>query len=159
MSRINQLLTIALGLFLISAGVAKFAGGHVFQYIEHRSGIDLFHPYVNHVTGFAEIGAGAMLLVRRTRLVGAVAAAGLMLGAIAFHLSPWLGLSVPTGLTEGAMAPWDAGDFASATTPVTFVLAVVTAVRAMSIIRTERSRRRSVSEPGAAGLPTAAAGV
>ena len=45
MKILNRLLTIALGLFLISAGVAKFTTGHVFQYIEFKSGVDLFYPW------------------------------------------------------------------------------------------------------------------
>ena len=74
MKTLNRLLTIALGLFLISAGVAKFTTGHVFQYIEFKSGIDLFYPFVNNLTGIAEILAGAAILYRPTRLTGAVAA-------------------------------------------------------------------------------------
>ena len=55
LTTLNRLLTAALGLFLVSAGVAKFTTGHVFQYIEYRSGIDLFYPFVNNLTGIAEI--------------------------------------------------------------------------------------------------------
>lgn len=93
MKTLNRLLTIALGLFLISAGVAKFTTGHVFQYIEFKSGIDLFYPFVNNLTGIAELLAGAAILHRPSRLIGAVSAFGLMIGAIGFHLSPWLGTS------------------------------------------------------------------
>ena len=91
MKTLNRLLTIALGLFLISAGVAKFTTGHVFQYIEFKSGIDLFYPFVNNLTGIAEILAGATILYRPTRLIGAVSALGLMIGAI-------LGWSVGLGV-------------------------------------------------------------
>ncbi len=145
MNRLNRLLTIALGLFLISAGVAKFTTGHVFQYIEFKSGIDLFYPFVNNLTGVAEILAGAAILYRPTRLLGAVGAAALMVGAIGFHLSPWLGTSIPTGLTEGAASPWGAADFAATTSSTTFVLAVVSAVRAGSIVRTELRSRNAPS--------------
>ncbi len=143
MKRLNRLLTIALGLFLISAGVAKFTTGHVFQYIEFKSGIDLFYPFVNNLTGIAEILAGAAILYRPTRLLGAVAAAGLMVGAVGFHLSPWLGTSIPTGLTDGAASPWDVADFATTTSSTTFMLAIVSAVRAGSIVRTELRGRRA----------------
>ena len=107
MSIISRILTTALGLFLISSGVAKFMGGHVFQYIEYRSGLDVFYPYVNHATGVAEVLAGGFILFRTTRLVGSAAAVGIMVGAVGFHLSPWLGISMPVGLTEGAAAPVD----------------------------------------------------
>lgn len=150
MSIVNRILTYALGLFLISSGIAKFAGGHVFQYIEHRSGLDLFFPYVNHAVGFVEVVAGVMILVPITRFVGAVGAAAIMAGAIGFHLSPWLGVSMPTGLTDGAAAPWTETDFTASTTSVTFFLAIVTFVRAMSIIRTERRRRTEVGRSNAA---------
>ncbi len=87
MSTINRILTYALGLFLISAGVAKFTGGHVFQYIEHRSGIDVFYPYVNHATGAAEIVIGLLIMWPATRRLGGLLAAGLMAGAA--QRSPW----------------------------------------------------------------------
>ncbi len=141
MKTLNRLLTIALGLFLISAGVAKFTTGHVFQYIEFKSGIDLFYPFVNNLTGIAEILAGAAILYRPTRLIGAVAAIGLMIGAIGFHLSPWLGTSIPTGLLDDAASPWDAADFATTTSSGTFVLAIISAIRAASIVRTELKAR------------------
>lgn len=142
MTIVNRFLTIALGLFLISAGVAKFTTGHVFQYIEFKSGIDLFYPFVNNLTGIAEILAGAAILYRPTRLLGAASAAALMVGAIGFHLSPWLGTSIPTGLVDDAASPWVAADFAATTSSMTFVLAVVSAVRASLIVRAELRDRR-----------------
>ena len=150
MKTLNRLLTIALGLFLISAGIAKFTTGHVFQYIEFKSGIDLFYPFVNNLTGIAEILAGATILYRPTRLIGAVSALGLMIGAIGFHLSPWLGTSIPTGLVDDAASPWDAADFATTTSSGTFVLAIISAIRAASIVRTELKARQpgtAVAEP------------
>ncbi len=146
MKNLNRLLTIALGLFLISAGVAKFTTGHVFQYIEFKSGIDVFYPFVNNLTGIAEILAGAAILYRPTRLAGSAAAAALMIGAVAFHLSPWLGVSIPTGLTDDAASPWDAADFAASTSSMTFFLAIVTAVRSISILRSELGARRQPAD-------------
>lgn len=156
MTLLNRILTAALGLFLISAGVAKFTTGHVFQYIEHTSGIDLFYPFVNNLTGIAEILAGAAILYRPTRLVGAAVAVALMVGAIGFHVSPWLGTSIPTGLVEGASSPWDAADFATTTSSTSFVLAIVSAVRASSIVRRELRARRTAKT---ADAPTRSAGV
>ncbi|MFK8025264.1 MAG: hypothetical protein AB8G26_15005 [Ilumatobacter sp.] len=141
MSLVNRILTYALGLFLISSGVAKFTVGHVFQYIEYQSGLDVFYPYVNNATGVAEIAVGLLILIPRTRLVGATGAAAILAGAVAFHLSPWLGVSMPTGLVDGAAAPWTEADFATTTTSVTFVLAIVTLIRSVTIIQTERRAR------------------
>lgn len=151
MTTLNRILTAALGLFLISAGIAKFTSGHVFQYIEYKSGIDLFYPFVNNLTGIAELLAGAAILYRPTRLAGSALAAALMAGAVAFHLSPWLGVSIPTGLTDGATSPWDGADFATSTTSVTFVMAIVTGMRALAIVRTERKNRSTVMPADAAG--------
>ncbi len=147
MTILNRLLTIALGLFLISAGIAKFTTGHVFQYIEFKSGIDLFYPFVNNLTGVAEILAGAAILYRPTRLLGAAGAVALMAGAVGFHLSPWLGTSIPIGLVDGAASPWDAADFATTTSSMTFVLAIVSAVRAASIVQTELRNRSTRHAP------------
>ena len=142
MSTIKRILTYALGLFLISSGLAKFAGGHVFQYIEYQSGLDVFFPYVNHATGVAEVLAGGFILFGTTRLVGSATAIGIMVGAVGFHLSPWLGISIPNGLTEGATAPWTAADFSSTTSPMSFVLAIVSAAWSIKIVRDELSTRR-----------------
>ncbi|MFT6291575.1 MAG: putative membrane protein YphA (DoxX/SURF4 family) [Ilumatobacter sp.] len=145
MSLFNRILISALGLFLMSSGITKFTSGHVFQYIEFQSGLDLFYPYVNHLTGVGEILAGAFVLFRPTRLVGAALATGLMAGAIGFHLSPWLGVSMPSGLTADAMAPWTAADFTAATTSLTFFLAILTGSRSAKILRDEVRIRRARS--------------
>ena len=142
MSILSRILTYALGLFLISSGLAKFAGGNVFQYIEYRSGLDVFYPYVNHATGCAEVLAGGLILFGTTRLVGSAAAAGIMVGAIGFHLSPWLGIATPTGLADGATSPWTAADFSTTTSPMSFVLAIVAAAWSTKIVRDEAHARR-----------------
>lgn len=147
MTILRRLLTIALGLFLISAGIAKFTTGHVFQYIEFKSGIDFFYPFVNNLTGIAEILAGAAILYHRTRLLGAAGAVALMIGAVGFHLSPWLGMSIPMGLVDDAASPWDAADFATTTSSMTFFLAIGSAVRAASIVRSELGNRTTRDTP------------
>ncbi len=159
MSMLNRLLSVALGLSLISAGIAKFTTGHVFQYIEFKSGIDIFHPFVNNLTGIAEILAGAAVLYRPTRLVGAGGAAALMVGAIGFHLSPWLGTSVPTGLADGADSPWDAADFATTTNSTSFVLAIVSLVVAASVARGALRTRKPAGSPVDAGRLDALVGI
>ena len=144
-TRVARVLTGALALFLISSGAAKFGGGHVFQYIEHKSGIEFFHPFTNYMVGAAEVVAGALILFRRTRLAGAVVASFVMVGAVAFHLSPWLGVSVPTGLTEGATAPWTAEDFVATTTIAPFVLAIVTCLGSLLVARAAWRTRTGTS--------------
>lgn len=150
-TRVARVLTGALALLLISSGVAKFGGGHVFQYIEHKSGIDLFHPFTNSVVGAAEVVAGALILFRRTRLAGASVASFVMIGAVGFHLSPWLGVSVPTGLTEDAAAPWAADDFVATTTVMPFFLAIATCLGSLLVMRSAWRSRTGLS---AAVTPT-----
>ena len=135
-------------MFLISSGAAKFGGGHVFQYIEHKSGIGFFHPFSNLVVGAAEVVAGIFVLFRRTRLAGALVASFVMVGAVAFHLSPWLGVSVPTGLTEGATAPWTADDFVTTTTVAPFVLAMLTCLGSLLVMRAAWHTRTGTSAAG-----------
>jgi len=78
-------------------GVQKFGAENiVFATIAERSGISLFEPVIRMLTGVAEITTALLILVPRTRLLGALAGLGVLVGAIGFHLSPWLGINVPT---------------------------------------------------------------
>lgn len=82
-------------------GVQKFgATNPIFSIIADRSGISLFEPVIRMLTGVAEIVTAILVLVPRTRLLGALAGLGVLAGAIGFHLSPWLGINVP-GIGHG----------------------------------------------------------
>lgn len=77
-------------------GVQKFGAENIiFETIADKSGISLFEPVIRMLTGVAEIVTAILILVPRTRLLGALAGLGVLAGAIGFHLSPWLGISVP----------------------------------------------------------------
>jgi uncharacterized membrane protein YphA (DoxX/SURF4 family) len=79
-------------------GLPKFIGpspNPIFALIAGRSGIDLFEPLLRYATGIAELVAAAMLIAPRTRFFGAALAGFITLAAIAFHLSPWLGVQIP----------------------------------------------------------------
>jgi len=67
----------------------------VFGLIAARSGIGLFEPGLRYLTGALELAAALLLIVPRTRAWGAKLAGVVVLGAIGFHLSPWLGIQVP----------------------------------------------------------------
>lgn len=54
---------------------------------------------------------------------------------------------MPTGLVDDAASPWDAADFAATTSSMTFFLAIVSAVRAASIVRTELRNRTTHDAP------------
>ena len=76
----------------------KFIGlepNPIFALISGRTGVDLFEPYIGYATGAAELTAALLLIIPRTRFFGALLAGGVTLGAIGFHLSPFLGVQIP----------------------------------------------------------------
>lgn len=103
---------LLLAAFLAFMGVQKFGAENIiFATIAEKSGIALFEPVVRTIVGVSEITAAALLLIPRMRMIGSGAALGIIGGAIGFHLSPWLGTSVP-------MAP------GAAPTPALFYMAI-----------------------------------
>ena len=71
----------------------------VFQTLAQRSGIALFEPTGRLVVGVIELLAGLLLLLPFTRKLGATLSFLVLAGAVAFHLSPWLGREIPVSLT------------------------------------------------------------
>lgn len=92
---------LALGLaaaLLLIVGLPKFAGpgpNPIFALIEGRSGIAVFDPELRYLVGAGEFLAAALLIVPRTRFLGASLAGLITISAIGFHLSPWLGVQIP----------------------------------------------------------------
>lgn len=79
-------------------GLPKFIGpapNPIFALIAGRTGVDLFEPYLRYATGAAELVAALLLIVPRTRFIGALLAALITLAAIGFHISPFLGIAIP----------------------------------------------------------------
>jgi uncharacterized membrane protein YphA (DoxX/SURF4 family) len=70
----------------------------LFATIAAKSGLSIFEPTVRFGVGIAEVVAAFFLLFPFTRRFGAFLTFCLMMGAIGFHLSPWLGQEVPTAL-------------------------------------------------------------
>ena len=92
-------LIVAAGFFFF--GAQKFGSENIiFATIAERSGISFFEPLIRMLTGIAEVGTAILILIPRTRLLGALAGLGVLAGAIGFHLSPWLGINVP-GIGHG----------------------------------------------------------
>ena len=101
MKKITLALTLIVAAGFIFFGVQKFGAENiVFETIAERSGISLFEPLIRMLTGVAEVGTAILILIPRTRLLGALAGLGVLAGAIGFHLSPWLGINVP-GIGHG----------------------------------------------------------
>lgn len=108
----------------------------VFQTLAERSGIALFEPAGRVGVAILELLAALLLLFPFSRRFGAVLSLGILSGAVALHLSPWLGREVPTALS--ANAPDDGGAL--------FMLAIAMLVVSLLIILIhpgrERRRRR-----------------
>ena len=101
MKNATLILSFIVAAGFIFFGVQKFgATNPIFSIIADRSGISLFEPVIRMLTGVAELGTALLILIPRTRLLGALAGLGVLIGAIGFHLSPWLGINVP-GIGHG----------------------------------------------------------
>jgi len=95
MTIVRWILVLVLAAFFVFMGMQKFGAENIiFATIAERSGISLFEPVVRMITGAAEILAALLLIVPKTRTNGARIALLILLGAIGFHLSPWLGTNV-----------------------------------------------------------------
>ena len=118
-----------LAAFLAMMGAQKFGAENViFATIAERSGVSLFEPQIRMLVGVSEIIAAVLLLFPRTRLLGALGAVAIVGGAIGFHLSPWLGISV-------SMAP------GAAPTSMLFMMAVGSFVLAVNVLILARATR------------------
>lgn len=101
-----------LAAFLVMMGIQKFGADNIiFATIAKNSGIDLFEPAIRMAVGASELAAALLLIIPKTRLIGALGSLGIIGGAIGFHLSPWLGINV-------AMSP------GAPPSPVLFMMAV-----------------------------------
>jgi uncharacterized membrane protein len=97
MGKLTLILSLVLAIGFAFFGVQKFGAENiVFETIAERSGISLFEPTIRYLTGLAELAVAGLFLIPRTRLLAALGGFGLLVGAIGFHLSPWLGINVPT---------------------------------------------------------------
>lgn len=101
MKHLSLILTWLLAACFLFFGVQKFgASNPIFSIIAERSGIDLFEPVIRRLTGVGELTTALLLLVPKTRKIGALLGLAVLIGAIGFHLSPWLGINVP-GIGHG----------------------------------------------------------
>lgn len=90
-------LSFVLAAGFVFFGVQKFGAENiVFETLAERSGLAMFEPVVRIFTGIAELVTALFLIIPKTRFTGALAGLGILAGAIGFHLSPWLGINVPT---------------------------------------------------------------
>ena len=119
---------VIVGAFFLFIGAQKFGAENViFQTIADRSGLAFFEPQIRGMVGVAEIAAGAAILTPAARLLGLAIGGAVLLGAIGFHLSPWLGVVVAAAPGEEA-------------TPALFVVAVLMTTLTGLVAWLERAR-------------------
>lgn len=104
----------------------------VFQLLAQNSGIALFEPAGRFLTACLELLAAFLLLFPFSRRLGAGLSAAILGGAVALHLSPWLGREVPVSLEQGAAT--DGGQL--------FMLAVGMLVISVLLLFIHQGRRR-----------------
>ena len=138
MTALRWILALAVGGFLIMFGVLKFTGGaHIFPFIEYKAGAagapfaEFAYPLGNYATGALELLAGILLILPMTRSLGARIAVLPFLGAVAFHLSPFLGVTTPDGYADpkpvdviAAGGPFARSDFSEAASMSLFIIAL-----------------------------------
>lgn len=105
----------------------------VFETIARLSGYDLFEPAGRVLTGVAEIFAAICLLFPMWRRFGAFLSSAILIGAVGFHMSPWLGREVPVSLVDGNTAT-DGGAL--------FMLAIVMLVASLLLMVVHPRRER-----------------
>ncbi len=147
-------LTLA-GLLLFEVWQAFFwlTPNAVFGLIALRSGIGFFEPGMRYITGALEAGAVVLLLWPRMRVWGAELALVVVAGAIAFHLSPWLGIAVPR---PDVLSPMLAHGYSSAELAefhlptdhgAMFLLALAIAALSIGLIFVERAKVKAALAP------------
>jgi uncharacterized membrane protein YphA (DoxX/SURF4 family) len=145
MGIVRWVLALAIGGFLIFFGVMKFTGGaHIFPYIEYKAAgagvpfAEFAYPLGNYATGALELLAGVLVILPMTRSFGAKLAVLPFLGAVGFHLSPFLGVVTPDGYADpkpvdvlAAGGPFAASDFSEAASMSLFMIAVAGLIAAL----------------------------
>jgi len=101
MNVVRWILALILAALFLYMAVNKFmteitgAPNPVFPLMAEQSGIALLEPYFRWLTGVLEIIVGVLLLAPRTRFMGACLGLCILVGALAAHFSPILGIDIP----------------------------------------------------------------
>ena len=150
--------TLTLAVLLLFEAASVFFGpspNAVFGLIASRSGLAFFEPGMRYFTGVLEVLAVLLLVLPRTRAAGAFLALAVVLGAICFHLSPWLGISLPqpaalsAALAEHRTSTEIAGMNLPTDHGAMFMLALAIAVLSVAVLLTERAKLRAALMPKA----------
>lgn len=153
MAILRWALALGVGGFLLFMGFTKFTGGaHIFPYIEYKAAglgvpmAELAFPVGNIATGVLEALAGVLVILPMTRKISAPLAVLPFLGAVGFHLSPFLGVSTPTGFADpkpvdvlAAGGPFAVSDFSSEMTTALFIMAAAGLIAAIINLIVQRN--------------------
>lgn len=147
---------LMLAALLFAVGIQKFVGldpNPVFGLIEARSGLGFFEPGLRYVTGVLEMAAVLMALWPATRMRGAQLGLVVAIGAIGFHLSPWLGVRLPrlpdlsAALAQGRTPDEIAAMNLPTDNGTMFILAIFIAATAVVSIVVERAKAKVENAP------------
>jgi hypothetical protein len=123
----------------------------VFGLIAARSHVALFEPWARYLVVLLEVVALIGVVYPRTRSQGALLALVISLGAIALHLSPWLGVQLPQGpaVSQALAQGRSAADIAAMNLPTDkgglFLLALAIAVLSAGTMFVEKAKVRAMT--------------
>jgi hypothetical protein len=144
-------LALVLSALLVAVSLQELLGptpNAVFGLMAARSGYSLFEPGARYVTAGLQLVAVVLILVPRTRFIGAGLAVALAAAAIVMHLSPWLGINLPNPqmTTRALAAGQTAAEIDAMRLPTDkgamFLLALAITVLGMATIFVERAELR-----------------
>jgi hypothetical protein len=145
-------LGLALAVLLLVVIILQVSGptpNPVFGLIAVRSHIGLFEPWARYLVALVEVVALAGVIYPKTRSRGALVALAVALGAIVLHLSPWLGVQLPQGVSPALAAGKSAADIAAMNLPTDkggmFLLALAIAVLSAGTYYVEKAKVRAMS--------------
>jgi hypothetical protein len=123
----------------------------VFGLIAARSHIGLFEPYGRYLVVLLEVVALAGVVYPKTRAQGALLSLIAALGAVALHLSPWLGVQLPQGsaVSQALAQGRSAAEIAAMGLPTDkggmFLLALAIAVLSAGTMFIEKAKVRAMA--------------
>ena len=123
----------------------------IFGIIALRSHIGLFEPYGRYLVVLIEVVAAGLVFYPPTRARGSLLALVVALGAIALHLSPWLGIQLEQGprVSQAIAQGRSAAEIAAMGLPTDkgglFLLCLAIAVLAAGTFFVEKAKVRAMT--------------
>ena len=147
-------LGLTLAVLLLVVAFLQMSGptpNPVFGMIAAKSHIGLFEPYGRYLVVMLEVVALITVAYPKTRAKGAVLALVVTLGAMALHLSPWLGVQLAQGpaVSQALAQGKSAADIAAMGLPTDkgglFLLAAAIAVLSVGTMFVEQAKVKALT--------------